>query len=172
MVRESVDDLDQDDAYRERCFEDLTTAEGLLVWALRSWVSGYQHSACARAKLKEGFARARVPGGERLLNLLMPLIAAEALRSIEIRCPGCSDAVSRDEEIFLSAVGAAQMGEDVRKTSLLAEFVPPTALMPILCVIDQLAEALADAGLRMPGCTRPTPGFSTVELATAPGTIH
>lgn len=158
------------DPYAERQFDELSTAEGLLIWSLRCWVTGGRKSPCARATLKEGFARAQVPGGERLLNLLLPLIAGDALRSIEIRCPGCSPTISGDEEIFLAAVGAAQAGNEARLTSQLSAFVPPTALRPILIVVHELADAFCDAGLRLPQLT--AMGSAATQAEGIPPSVH
>src|SRR3569833_3452826 len=89
---------------------ELTTLDfpaQFLVWALRAWVQALKSSESFDAVTQHGFTRFGLQASALALDGAMTVLAASALRPIDIRCVNCRY-LSPDEAILQNTVAAAQ----------------------------------------------------------------
>jgi hypothetical protein len=128
---------------------DLDEPEVLLLWAVRTWVWGFQRGIPVVDDIVTGIAKlgsSSVPGG---VDLLMTLVSRAAQRAVDIRCPRCT-AVSPDEFMLLSMISSAQAGLRELAVALAGDALVPVAAPHAVTGAERLGEDLRAAGHVLP----------------------
>lgn len=126
----------------------LPFAEQFSLWAMRLWVDGRRGQPVEHA-LEGAFRRLHRPQALRRLELLMLSLAHGAIRPIRL-WPACSRPVSDDEARLLDLLRYSQAGEQFAPALLCRSFLRPNAAAVTARLARDLAEDLAQAGLRLP----------------------
>ena len=138
--------VDDRDCCRDRLA--LPFAEQFSLWAMRLWVDGRRGQPVEHA-LEGAFHRLHRPQALRRLELLMLSLAYGAIRPIRL-WPACSRPVSDDEARLLDLLRYSQAGEQFAPALLCRSFLRPNAAAVTARLARDLAEDLAQAGLRLP----------------------
>ena len=132
--------------------EELDFAGQFLLWGMRSWLLAFRQGTdrpnAYRGIAGEGFLRAGVPQGMDLIDDIFSILAAAALREIDVRCPRCAF-VSPDEALLLGATAASQRKQHGIAWSALTRLLPAAAARAALPSLISLAVLLRDAELTL-----------------------
>lgn len=127
----------------------LTTAEALLVWGIRHWVSCLKAKSDPIPLMTAGFgsggAAAAVPPLEAVL--VVTLEAATVPR--DVRCRRCST-LGDGERDLLAAVAFEQARRPADALAKLREWLPPASARVAKELVAQIARAMHDCALIVP----------------------
>lgn len=124
----------------------LSTAELLMVWAMRHWV------ACLKARtdpgplLYEGFTKAKILEAVRPFDQILTLTLTGACAPRDVRCPGCKG-VGDAEWDFLDAIALSQIDRrfDLRKS--VGNWLYPAAARQACGVFLDMAATMREQNL-------------------------
>lgn len=150
-------------------FRDMPFAAQLVTWGMRSWVAACLRQAPVSADVPAAFARAGAGEAWSGLDSVFGILAAVAVRPLDIRCIGCRR-VSEDEIALLDLVAAVQQGDVTGVAERLAGLLPPAAARLALDGVEQWAHGLRAAGLHL--APRRLPAGSGRWPAMADGGVH
>ena len=153
---------------------DLTEAESLVLWAIRTWVRGFMRDIPVAKSIVNGLRRAHAEKIFMELDGLMSLFGRNARRRLDVRCPACGS-LSPDEYGFLLLIGAAQAGLKDLVQAVAREGLEPPAPSYGALQADRLAANLRAGGIELPVRTpKVAKNSSTHAMAPLPGnrTVH
>jgi len=125
----------------------LDAAALVIVGALRAWVAPVLHPGRDHPAWQDVFSLARLPASAAAaFDRALRLIAARAIRSIDVRCPSCP-AVSADERLLVAVVSALQRDLTVLGHRVLCDWLREGDAAEAVSALSHLAAALRGAGL-------------------------
>jgi hypothetical protein len=129
---------------------ELRTAELFVVAALRLWVLPYREPAGPHPDWRQGFVCAGIADeGAAGFDALFRIIAATALRPLDVRCRRCAH-LGDDEAWLLQIVSLLQQQRRPDAMAILGEWVPPACVRIALAPAEQFAVGLAARSLTLP----------------------
>ncbi|HWB50591.1 MAG TPA: hypothetical protein VG651_15890 [Stellaceae bacterium] len=129
---------------------ELQPAELFLICIARLWVLHHRHPDEMAADWRTGFAHMRIDSnGETGFDTLFALVAASAVRSIDIRCKTCPH-LGEDEAWLLQLVGCLQRDRLAEAAAILADWLPAGTVRRAVGPAQAFAAGLAARGLVMP----------------------
>lgn len=133
---------------------ELSLPEQLLVWGMRAWVAHFKQGRPPCAGYARAFALAGTASAAVHLDQLLSLLAAGAVRGIDVRCPPCPS-LSPDEALLLDAVARLQHEPVPALPESLCALMTATAARAATAPLIRLSVALLAAGHHLP--LRPQP---------------
>lgn len=127
----------------------LTTAEALLVWGVRHWVSCLKAGTDPTPLMKAGFGSGGVSAAVRPLEAVMVIILEAATSPRDVRCSHCAT-VGDGERDILAAVAFEQAGRTAETLGKLREWLPPASARLAKEVIAEIARTLQNYNLVVP----------------------
>lgn len=128
----------------------LSTAELLALATARLWVAAHAGRAEAPLCWRSGLRAAGLRSDAAFaFDALFTTVAQGAVRPIAFHCPSCSR-LGPDERIYLDLLALLQQGWADRAQGLLRPWLAPAAARLSLGFAEEVALALAGAGLRLP----------------------
>lgn len=127
----------------------LTTAEALLVWGIRHWVS------CLKAKtdpiplMTAGFGSGGVAQAVRPLEAVLVVTLDAATAPRDVRCTHCAT-IGDGERDLLAAIAFEQARRPAETLEKLREWLPPASARLAKELVAEIARALRNHGLRVP----------------------
>jgi hypothetical protein len=129
---------------------DLRAPELFVLCIARLWVMHHRYPDKVPADWRAGFAHMHVDrDGEAGFERLFELLAASAVRSLDIRCK-CCPRLGGDEAWLLQLVGALQGDRLAEAASIFADWLPAPAVRWAIGPGQSFAAGLAARGLMMP----------------------
>lgn len=130
--------------------DTLRTAELLAVATLRLWVAAHIDPEGGVPDWRDGLAAASLEAEPSLaFDDLLRLVAQEARRVLDVRCPRCQR-LGSDEGRFLELVSLLQRGRPDQAMAILLDWLPPAVARFALLPAMVFAQALGDHGLVVP----------------------
>lgn len=127
---------------------ELTQAERLVLWGMRTWVAALRADIPVDDHINRTFRQAMVPAAASLLSGMMVMLAEGAARPMSLHQPRCP-CLSEDERLILDLVALVQAGRTSAARQHAAGLLLPTAGRTVAGAVGPFAELLADAGLRL-----------------------
>jgi hypothetical protein len=128
----------------------LRSAELFVLCLVRLWVLHHCHPDEIPPDWRAGFAHMHIDhDGEAGFDQLFGLVAASAVRSLDIRCKCCPH-LGEDEAWLLQLVRALQGDRLAEAASILADWLPAGAVRRAIGPAQAFAAGLAARGLVMP----------------------
>lgn len=130
---------------------DLVLAEQLVVWSVRAWVGHFKSKDGGELspKVARLFTLAGAAPGAWSLDRLLRLIAANARRTLDVRCVRCPT-VSRDECLLLHAIAGLHRSRQAAARAVLHDWVNLDAVEIAEEPLSELAASMASASLLVP----------------------
>ncbi len=153
---------------------DLTEAENLVMWAIRTWVRGFMRDIPVAKSIVGGLRRAHAEKIFMELDGLMSVYGRYARHRLDVRCPACNP-LSPDEYGFLLLLGAAQAGLRDLVQAIAREGLEPPAPPYGALQADRLAANLRAGGVELPLRTprgAGNPSASRAKLLPGNRTVH
>ncbi|WP_147385761.1 hypothetical protein [Oleomonas cavernae] len=132
----------------EPTVQDLRFAGQLALWSLRQGLALLKGDSDTRHLIEEAFAVAEVPRALAPLEAFLRIVAAGALRPVELRSP-LVVALGHDEAVILRALAACQAGEPGLAGAVLGALLPPSAARAAAAALAHVGAAFALQGLRL-----------------------
>ncbi|PCI34265.1 MAG: hypothetical protein COB54_00255 [Alphaproteobacteria bacterium] len=107
---------------------DISAAEQLLLWSIRTWVMGMKRKTDFKTELERAYQAYGIPDASTLLDLFMYCLSFGANRSIDIRCR-LNGSISPDELTLLNIMANCQQGKTDLAGCLLADLCGDQYLM-------------------------------------------
>ena len=139
----------EDGAADELPVHALTTAEALLVWGVRHWVSCLKGGTDPIPLMTAGFGSGGVVAAVRPLEAILVITLDAATAPRDVRCTHCAT-VGDGERDLLAAVALEQGGRPGEAMGKLREWLPPASARLAKELVAEIARALQDRGLRVP----------------------
>ncbi len=133
----------------ELAVHSLTTAEALIVWGIRHWVS------CLKAKtdpiplMTAGFGAGDVAAAVRPLEAVLVITLDAATVPLDVRCQHC-EMVGDGERAMLAAIAFEQAGRPAQTLEKLREWLPSASARLAQEMIAEIAKIIQIRGLRVP----------------------
>jgi hypothetical protein len=132
----------------EPTVRDLRFAGQLALWSLRQGLALLKGDGDTRHLIEEAFAVAEVPRALAPLEAFLRIVAAGALRPVELRAP-LVGALGHDEAVILRALAACQAGEPGLARAVLEALLPAAAARAAAAALVHVGDAFALQGLRL-----------------------
>lgn len=146
----------------------LDFAAQFVIWGVRAWVQAFKTEEAFAAVTGQTFTRFNMQPAALAIDGIMRVLAASALRPIDIRCTQCRY-LSPDEAILLDAIAAGQGERYFVATVALRKVMPGTAARLALPHVFDLARALAAAKMTL---RPPAPSSADRPALTPSRTLH
>ena len=127
----------------------LSTAEALLVWGIRHWVSCLKARTDPIPLMRAGFGSGGVADVVRPLEAILVVTLDAATSPRDVRCSHCAT-VGDGERDLLSAVAFEQARRPVDTISKLREWLPPASARLAKELIAEIATIMQCHQLRVP----------------------
>ena len=127
----------------------LTTAEALIVWAIRHWVQSVKARLDPRDLLRRGFDRVDAPDMTDAVDEMLTITLHEATTVLDVgcvRCPSLGDG-ARD---FLRTLALAQRGRRDAAVEVLETWLPPSAARLSYEQAAAIGRSLGKSDLQLP----------------------
>lgn len=125
----------------------LRTAELFVVASARLWVAGLRDPEGNHPDWQPGFRAAAIEAyGAAGFDGLFTIVAGNAARGLDIRCPRCPR-LGGDEAHLLHLLGLLQQQRNDGAAAMLADWLPPAAARAALPAAEAFAHGLAGSGL-------------------------
>jgi hypothetical protein len=140
---------DGDDRNGELPVHALSTAEALLVWGIRHWVS------CLKAKtdpiplMVAGFGSGGIARAVRPLESILVITLDAATSPRDVRCTRCAT-VGDGERDLLAAIAFEQAARPADTLEKLREWLPPASARLAKELVAEIAGVMQDFGLKIP----------------------
>lgn len=147
----------------------LTTAEALLVWGIRHWVSCLKARTDPIPLMTAGFGSGGVAAAVRPLEAILVVTLDAATVPRDVRCPHCAT-VGDGERDMLAAIAFAQARRSAESLGKLREWLPPASARLAGELVAEIAGILQDKGLRVPlrrDCDAGSPGGNKSDFRVA-----
>lgn len=139
----------RDDDSEELAVHALTTAEALLVWGIRHWVSCLKAGKDPIPLMTAGFGSGGVAAAVRPLEAIMVITLDAATTPRDVRCANCAT-VGDGECDVLAAIGFAQAGRSDLVVGKLREWLPPASARLAKELVAEIAGILQNCKLSVP----------------------
>jgi len=126
----------------------LRFAGQLALWSLRQGPALLKGDGEVRHLIEEAFAVAEVPRALAPLEAFVRIVAAGALRPVELRSP-LVGVLGHDEAVILRALAACQAGEPGLASAVLEALLPAAAARAAAAALVHVGDAFALQGLRL-----------------------
>lgn len=127
----------------------LSTAETLLVWAVRHWVQSMRANLDPGDLLRRAFATVDAEDAAQAVDSLLWITLREATSVRDVGCLRCPT-LGEGERDILRAVAFAQRGEHAAAVAVLATWLPPGAARAAYAPVATIARTLRTADLSLP----------------------
>jgi hypothetical protein len=128
---------------------EMQMAELFVVVSLRLWVLQHCDPTGVHRDWRDGFTAAGIDdAGRDAFDALFKIVAATALRRLDVRCPRCI-ALGEDEGRLLQLLSLLQRGRQ-GAAAILSDWMPTAAGRVALIAAEGFAESLLDGGLPIP----------------------
>lgn len=134
----------------------LPDAERFVVWAIRVWIDAHCRGQIPCPRLQDMFTHMRLQDCIGPFYALLSLIAGEAARELDFRCPGCRK-LGADERAALTLFAAIQQGATPVAAIILEDWLPPAVAERAAYPARLVANGLADSGLLLQRLGAPRP---------------
>ena len=151
---------------------DLTPGELFPLSALRLWAAPHRDPGGIHPDWREAFSLADL-NQEAVADFdgFMRIVLGTATRPLDVRCARCRH-LGSDEATFLLVIGSLQRMRPLRATTLLGQWMPPTAVRIALRHAGAFARATADAELWIPSARLDLPRNETACVDPGLARIH
>jgi hypothetical protein len=130
--------------------DDLGTAELFVVTSFRLWMLPNCDSSRPYPDWRRAFTRAQIePAGGEAFDLLCRIIAASALRALDVHSLGCRR-LGNDEAWLLHAVGLLQRNHQSEAAQILRAWCSPSAARAAILPAHTFAASLGSRELWLP----------------------
>lgn len=127
----------------------LSTAEALLVWGMRHWVSCLKARTDPIPLMTTGFGSGGVAAAVRPLEAILVITLDAATTARDVRCVHCAT-VGDGELDLLAAVAFEQARRPAEAHAKLREWLPPTSARLAKDLVAEIARAFQIRGLTVP----------------------
>lgn len=132
----------------EPTVRELRFAGQLALWSLRQGIALLRGDEDTRHLIEEAFNVAEVSKALVPLETFLRIVAAAALRPVELRAP-LTTVLGHDEAIILRAMAACQGGEPSLARAVLEALVPTSASRAATAALAHVGDAFALQGLHL-----------------------
>lgn len=127
----------------------LTTAEALIVWAVRHWVQSVKARLDPRDLLRRGFATIDADDMTEAVDRLLTITLHEATTVRDVGCVRCPTLGDGERDI-LHAIALAQRGRDKAALDVVRTWLPSAAARTAVGDVAEIAGKLLAADLVLP----------------------